>query len=622
MPEAEEVAVAAGEPIPAGRLDTREALGGVEPLTSTPKIRQGEGSLPIWGRYDVVVVGGGTAGAPAAIAAARAGARTLVIEMSGVLGGVGSNGIGWLFMGYRDGFAAEFVKAAHANFRAAHGRDYPRKRGDDRDRPFMFPLQRSYWLMDLLTEAGVDVWFTTMGTGTINEANRVRGVVLASPMGRGVVLAKRVIDATGDGDISVAAGADYRLVSPTSHHLQHAGYTGDHAIVDGFMNSNTGPIDPAHVAAVTSFLRKNRGRNIHKDLYDFYYQLLFRETRRIVCDATITYLDQVLERRYADTIAVTRSSFDKHGEASSVYRNIRLRTDRNHLQATPYRALLPKGIEGLIVTGRCRSATSDALPKTRMQSDMMNEGYAAGRCAAYSAMTGKPLRDIDLSEIQEHLLEIGAIPDESFLAQTPSPSPEQLKEAAGDPRRRNAAMLLAWPGKARAVLKASFDAEPTPRRAHLLCLLGDKTVVPFLIRHLTGEAELHERLRSVWALGETGDDRATMPIVAFLGRPPVRHGKHRDDPTRAAAVALGKIGDKRAIPALKKTFDQINKYRRDEEPGVSLAIALHACGHDMSSYFREVIQSPDKLAARRVARFLAGPAGTPVAGEHDSHADR
>ena len=92
---------------PAERGEVRELLGGVRPNQQLPTIPQAARALPVLGRYDVVVIGGGTAGAPAGIAAARQGAKTLVVEQLCGLGGVGTTGaISNYCAGNRVGFTA------------------------------------------------------------------------------------------------------------------------------------------------------------------------------------------------------------------------------------------------------------------------------------------------------------------------------------------------------------------------------------------------------------------------------------------------------------------------------------------------------------------------------------
>ena len=73
----------------------------------------------------------------------------------------------------------------------------------------------------------------------------------------------------------------------------------------------------------------------------------------------------------------------------------------------PYRCLLPKGLEGLLVTGLGLSAHRDALPLVRMQPDMQNLGYATGVAAAMAAKAGTLVRHIDVRQLQKHLVEIG-----------------------------------------------------------------------------------------------------------------------------------------------------------------------------------------------------------------------
>jgi glycine/D-amino acid oxidase-like deaminating enzyme len=630
--------------------DCREQLDGIRPLQEFPSVSQPAGGLPLWGDYDVVVVGGGTAGPPAAIAAARSGASVLLIEMSGILGGVGSNGIGWAFRGYKEGgFAAEWVQAAFANFRAAHLDDYLDdsyfNRVGNKDMPFMFAQQRNHWLIDQLRQAGADLWFTSMGVGVWQKENEVGGVVVASHLGRGVVRAKVVIDATGDGDIATAAGSAYLLVDAEHGHVQHAAYSGDAAIVSGFENDNTAPFHPADVLAAVDFARSNRARPKygpeHDNHYDFYYQLMMRESRRIICDYMLNYRDQALLSTFTDVIAVTTSSYDQHGDPSSIDFFLGVDVDRAEnmaakarglpsadFQSTPYRALLPVGLEGLLVTGRCRGSTHDGLSQTRMQVDMMNEGYAAGLCAAQAAASNSSLRSIDLAAVQEQLLANRAIPHAELIAAMPEPSEAELAAAAADPRDYHAALLLAWPERARSHLQQAFAAEPSLERAGLLAVLGDHVAVPYLVQAISSEdpterqamtAVLASKIgnmakpglrTAVWALGAARDPRAVPALVALLQAAKI-HAR-RAEPARSLALALARIGDEQAIPALQAAFESIPERARENEGGFNLALALHACGVDMSAFFQAMLRHNDRLQAQRAATVLDSQPGTPL----------
>ena len=157
--------------------------------------------LPVFGEYDVVVVGGGTGGAPAGIGAGRQGAKTLLLEYLHGLGGIGTTGyISTYYHGNLVGFTQEIddgVAALGGQDRATIGRSWD-------------PEHKSEWYRRELRKANVDTWYGTFGAGALVENGRVKGVVVLTPHGRGVVLAKVVVDSTGNADIAAAAGAACR----------------------------------------------------------------------------------------------------------------------------------------------------------------------------------------------------------------------------------------------------------------------------------------------------------------------------------------------------------------------------------------------------------------------------
>ena len=91
----------------------------------------------------------------------------------------------------------------------------------------------------------------------------------------------------------------------------------------------------------------------------------------------------------------------------------------------PYRCLLPKGLDGILVTGLGTSAHRDAMPVIRMQADIQNQGYAAGVAAAMAAEGGRKLRDIDIKALQKHLVEKGNLPERVLTDKDSFPLPER-----------------------------------------------------------------------------------------------------------------------------------------------------------------------------------------------------
>jgi hypothetical protein len=140
-----------------------------------------------------------------------------------------------------------------------------------------------------------------------------------------------------------------------------------------------------------------------------------RETRRIIGDYILTERDIVAETDFPDTICRVGLRSAPHvevhspdaGEADEKDLHYREYVDDLHVIRVPYRCLLPKGIEGLLVAGRCISADHQADGWTRVQPVCFLTGQAAGLAAAQSVRKDIPLRDIDTDELRQSLREVG-----------------------------------------------------------------------------------------------------------------------------------------------------------------------------------------------------------------------
>ncbi len=160
---------------------------------------------PLVAEYDVIVAGSGPAGSAAAITAARSGARTLLLECGGCLGGVWTAGqLAWLFEMDKPGFTAEINRELVR--RGA-------RRGFGVDR-YTYEIEEMKLLLEEMCQAaGVDFLLHTRVTQAYGDAGRLRQVVTESKSGRQAWAAKAFIDATGDGDLGALAGCgfDYGL---------------------------------------------------------------------------------------------------------------------------------------------------------------------------------------------------------------------------------------------------------------------------------------------------------------------------------------------------------------------------------------------------------------------------
>jgi hypothetical protein len=496
------------------------------------RVAQPETAIPVWAEYDVVVVGGGTSGIPAAIGAARNGAEVLVIEMLGQIGGNRELGTPGYWKGYRHGFNQHKWRAAEAFVE--------------------------------LRKAGVDIWYNTLCCGAVKQDSRVRGVVAATPMGRGAVLGSIVIDATGDADICAAAGAKFRYVNDGDLCLQEASYRGIG------LYANVLPIDVGDVHSLTMHhvMARQAGE---QDDWDFYPMLGIRETRLIEGEYVVDVIDQILGRTYPDLITVAQSAYDPHGYHNSdlVYAGLmpptKHETKPGFITYLPFRSLLPKGLEGILVVGRSHSVSHDVQASVRMNPDLINEGYAAGYAAAEALNTRRPLRELDLAPVQDHLAEIGNISAEDRREKCvamPEPTDAQLSAAAAEPTtKERLARLLLCKDRSAPLLRQAFADQPTLPKAKALAALGDAASVEYLVAWLE-EQPLGEPIgytwdafltvpeveSVIWLLGATRDQRAVPALVEKLKQCGV--GRESFSHIRALTTALGRISDPAAAPAL------------------------------------------------------------------------
>lgn len=361
---------------------------------------------------DVLVVGGGTGGAPAGIAAARGGSRSLVVEALSGLGGVGTLGlIGRYWFGCRFGFTAE-VDAGAASLT-----------------PEVLPTDdwnieaKMQWYHRSITEAGGTVWYKCALGGVHRDGKRVTGATILTPQGPVEVRFRVVVDASGSADVTAAAGG--RTVAVGDGHLamQGTGLPGrtpgqNYANTDyEFIDDTVGrDVSSAHVAAREKF----------EGAFDAGQLIDSRERRRIVGDYEVTPMDIRLRRVFPDCIAMACSNFDTHGFTVHPLFLI-VPPDHDPREAfIPLSALLPAGLEGVITTGLGICAHRDAMPVIRMQADVQNQGYAAGVIASMAALeTGGDIRGLPIKKLQSRLVDLGILPEEAAGGRDSFPLPPE-----------------------------------------------------------------------------------------------------------------------------------------------------------------------------------------------------
>ncbi|MBN2452228.1 MAG: FAD-dependent oxidoreductase [Lentisphaeria bacterium] len=489
----------------------------------------GESRLPVLAQADVVVVGGGTTGACAAIAAAEEGVRTLVIEYQDGLGGTGTLGlIGRPYHGRVAGFSRR-VPFPDGGF-TTH--------------------DKMEWFRREIRGAGGEVWFSTLAFGVVREGDTVTGVAVATPWGAGVVLASVVVDGTGNADLAAAAGAQCLYGEGAADvAMQGAGLpirppgtsnvNTDYLLVD---ESDLGDVTRALVGATLT---------LPPTAFDLGSLIQTRERRRVVGDHMLTYLDQLAGRTYPDSIVLSASDYDAHGYPTEpIFALIPHDAEtlkRNHPAPggtcyTPYRCLLPRGVEGMLVTGLGISMHRDASAMVRMQRDLHNQGYAAGVAAAMAVRQGCSPRHIDVRELQKRLVQAGNIPADVLEHADSFPlSPERVRQASRD-------LLLDGTAQRDAVCRAlaMVLTHAEASRPHLLEL------------HATASGDVRLLLAKTIAVLGCAD-----PVPELIGalegasgwEPRVLQGSmaeyaHLPTPVDGIITALGYARDRRALPAL------------------------------------------------------------------------
>lgn len=566
----------------------KEQLVGFRPTDRLKtSVRSKERALPVLGQYDVVVVGGGTGGAPAGISAARHGADTLVIEFQDGLGGVRTLGmIGIYYFGYLDGYTAEIDRAVRAMG--------PKAEAPKADGTNVWNIEYlKEWTRSEIRKAGGKIWFSSLGCGAYVENGSVKGVVVATPAGRGVVLAERVIDSTGSADIAIAAGADYVFTGADNAAVQGTGisprnlYTIERHRVHWYANTDYTFVDDTDMWDV--WRAYVGAREQYSSHWDIAYLINSRERRRIVGDYTLDPLDIINRRVFEDTIHIARSNFDSHG--FTIHPVFILTPPHEELMYAyvPYRCLLPRGLDNILVTGLGVSAHRDAMPIIRMEPDIQNQGYAAGMIAAKTVKEGVGLREVNLDEVRQELLEKRILTDDVFNLRP-------MKEHGGV--HANADL---YDGGDHAPFTKERIAQAADHLRHEyrdlpIVLEHFEEVRPLLRKYYSEAASSDEKLIYAHVLGMMGDPTGNAALIEHIRNTPWDEGWNfrgggqyggSVSPLDSKIIALGQSGDAAGLDVIIEKIDQLTP-------------------EDGFSHFRAVALACENIGDKRAARHLAG----------------
>lgn len=397
---------------------------------------------------DVLVCGGGIAGVAAAIEAAREGARVILLEKTILPGGLATSGLINVYLPLCDGNGRQATfglaeELLHRCMRYGPGQipDWPsarNARGRDRFQVVFSPASLVLSLDEALQEAGVEVLLDTLVCSVVLERDaatepRVAGVEAETKSGRIRFLARCVVDATGDADVAHRAGAQCHDESNdmafwgietdvTADKLTTLDGRGGRIGMVRFGGHRADVAAPApwratDAAQVTRFVLEGRKRL--RDHYRDLYAAGPADLRQRHFPVALPTMPQFrTTRRIAGRESMLPGQFNQPRQTS-----IGLASDwrkPGHLWETPYGALLPRGLRGLTVAGRCIAAEGDAWDVMRVIPAAALTGQACGLASALAVRSATTPESLPVPDIQAHLTRKGIL---LHLAQLPPSLP-------------------------------------------------------------------------------------------------------------------------------------------------------------------------------------------------------
>lgn len=430
--------------------------------TSQSKTRLKNTKIAVDDRWDVVVVGGGPAGCTAAISAAREGAKTLLIEAMGQLGGMGTAGMVPAWCPFSDGEKIIYRGLAENIFEASK-KGVPHERKQKLDWVNINPEHLMMVYDRMVAESGAQVLFFSRVAGVEMAADdTVDAIIVANKSGLVAFKAKVFIDATGDGDLAAWAGASFKrgddkgqvqsstlcfsfanvdtyhyTTGPSLHTsnknspVYKAIASGKYPLIDSHLCSNlVGPdvvqFNAGHLVNVDSTdpWATTRAMATGRQIAEQYLEAMkefqpktfggafliktasllgVRDSRRIEGDYIFTVEDWMERKTFDDEIGRNCYYIDVHKPG---HKATRYKKGESH--GIPYRCLTPKGLKNVLTAGRCISTDEEAFGSLRVMPPCLVTGEAAGMAAVHAIKQARnDIHQIDTNFLRKRLKEEG-----------------------------------------------------------------------------------------------------------------------------------------------------------------------------------------------------------------------